>query len=106
MGVLVGYAKHPRFKYNIGMFFMIFASHCIGNIIGVFLVWFLSHTDEENHMIYPEIALLCPNNPKNWARYANDTVLCDGKDRLAQVFLIEVIATFCYVNVCCSIGYY
>ena len=68
-GVVTGYAYHPQRAYKFGMFLMIFAAHIVGFTLGGLIVWALSHTDEENHLFYPPIAVLCPNNPGEWGTF-------------------------------------
>jgi len=81
-----------------------FVSQTLGMVFGVILVYAMSHTDEANHLIYPEIAILCPGTAP-WDA-SDPNVLCNVEGRVWQSFLIEAICTFIYVTVCLSIIYY
>jgi len=103
-GVLVGYLGTPQWWTKFTTFICMFVSQTLGMVFGVVLVFAMSHTDEDNHLIYPEIAILCPGTAP-W-EVSDPNVLCNVEGRIWQAFLIEVICTFFYVTVCLSIIYY
>jgi len=99
--------KEGRRKLTENLVFacMIWAAEVCGAILGVFCVFMTNRTkfNDETKSIYPGIALLCPGVS---SLNQEDGFKCSGAGFYAQIFFVEVLATFIFISVILSVKYH
>jgi glycerol uptake facilitator-like aquaporin len=86
---------------NLIKFLLFFIAQLFGAILGVFLVFMCSWKDELK--IVPNIVNLCPVIAR---KSQPDGVICDIAGFQGQVFLMELLTSFVFVNVCLANKYH